>query len=202
MAHLQHDSFVVVHIMRSRARGQRHVDDRCVVTLLGASPVKGLAMPKERRQTPDAGRPDTSTTKTQRLPPYAGRGREPGAQIAGQRISPSDDVEHRDDVSISSADIVPGAPHGNDVPEDQDRTYGEGAELYGAYPNHNEVIENSTSNYGEMESTFSKIGDVKMPDSVQKDPAPPSVGRLSVPVAMLLALIIIAVVVYLIIAVL
>lgn len=158
-------------------------------------------MPDERRQTPQSGRPDTSSTETQRLPPYSVRGREPAEQVAARRISPSDNANNSDDSSISSADIVPGAPHGNDVPEDQDRIYGEGAELYGAYPTHNEVIARSDHDAGEMESTYSKIGDATMPDSVPKDPAPPSVGPLSVPVALLLALILIAVVAYLIVAV-
>lgn len=157
-------------------------------------------MPDERRNPPREGQPETSTTKTEKLPPYAREDREPGKQVAEQRVSPSDATDHRELTSISSADIVPVAPQGNDVPEDQDRDYGAGAELYGAYPNHNEVIERSTKNYGDMESTFSKIGDAKMPDSVMRDPAPPSVGKLSVPVALLLALIVIAAITYLVVA--
>ena len=157
-------------------------------------------MPDERRNPPNAGRSDTNTTKTQKLPPYAGSEREPGARMASQRISPSDGTDHREVTDISSADIVQQAPHANDNSDDEDRSYGAGAELYGAYPNHNDVIEGSTTNYGDMESTFSKIGDASMPDSVMRDPASASVGKLSVPVALLLALIVIAAVTYLIVA--
>lgn len=157
-------------------------------------------MPDERRNPKDAGRPDAGAAAAENGPPYAAPGREPADQVAAQRISPSDAVGQRDVHDISSGDIVPGAPHGNDLPDDQDRTYGAGAELYGAYPNHNDVIAGSTKNYGDMETTFSKIGDETMPDSVQRDPAPASVGGLSIPVALLLALIVIAAIAYLVVA--
>ena len=157
-------------------------------------------MPDERRNPTADGRSDTPATMTENLPPYAGEGREPGHQVAAQRMSPADETDHRVLTNISSADIVPSAPQGNDVPQDQDRDYGAGAELYGAYPNHNDVIDGSTKNYGDMETTFSKIGDATMPDSVPRDPAPSSVGGLSVPVALLLALIVIGAVAYLVVA--
>lgn len=129
-------------------------------------------MPDERRRPTDTGRPDTIPNKAGSHPPYSGRGNEPADRVAAQRISPSDLADQHDVSDISSDDIVVGAPEGNDVPDDQDRTYGAGAELYGAYPNHNDVIDGSTKNDGDMETTFSKDGDVTMPESVPRDPAP------------------------------
>lgn len=150
-------------------------------------------MSEDRRQQPNSGRLDTGTTETQRLPPYSAPGREPADQVAAQRSSPSDGVDIQDVSSVASADIVTDIPPGYEPRTSPNRDQDAGS-------HYDQDSTRTAGDDGDMETTFSKIGDVNMPASVPGDPPPPSIGPLSVPMALLLALIVIAIVVYLVVA--